>query len=271
MPNYADSLVSLFAKPDYCSITGEHDETERGAMTDEKARPRTTLADRVYQTLFTRISNGEFSTNEKLPAENILSQEFGVSRPVLRVALDRLRDDGLIQSRQGAGSYVRVPLCAPLSFARVETLADIQRCYEVRIALETRAACLAATCHNAAALEDVSRSLDLLRDANATMTHSDDADFAFHLAITKASNNHYFESALLALRDHIYIGMKLHGQALSGDSDKRLESVFDEHTAIHAAISARDGDMASMLMLGHLENSRERLFGGGLVDLRMAE
>ncbi|WP_146586023.1 FadR/GntR family transcriptional regulator [Puniceibacterium confluentis] len=240
-------------------------------MKEEKARSRTTLADRVYHTLFTRISNGEYPTNQKLPPENALSLEFGVSRPVLRAALDRLREEGLIYSRQGAGSYVRIPINAPVGFARVETLADIQRCYEFRITLETKAARLAAERHNTVALEEIARALDLLRDATGSLTHREDADFAFHLAIAKAASNQYFEATLRALRDHIYVGMKLHGQSLMSDGARGLQGVFEEHSAIYAAVAARDPDTASTLMSGHLERSRDRLFGGGLIDLRMPE
>lgn len=51
-------------------------------MTDARAKPRTTLAEKVYHLLFTRISNGEYEVNQKLPPENALSSEFGVSRPI---------------------------------------------------------------------------------------------------------------------------------------------------------------------------------------------
>jgi GntR family transcriptional regulator, transcriptional repressor for pyruvate dehydrogenase complex len=240
-------------------------------MTYEKPRPRPTLADRVYHLLFTRISNGEYPSNQKLPPENALSQEFGVSRPVLRAALDRLREEGLIYSRQGAGSYVRVPITAPVGFARVETLADIQRCYEFRITIETDAARLAAERHTATAAGEIGRALELLRDATGTLQHREDADFAFHLAISKASNNQYFEATMRALRDHINVGMKLHGQSLMNDGARGLQDVLAEHTAIHAAILDRQGAIASDLMRAHLEHSRDRLFGGGLIDLRMAD
>lgn len=238
-------------------------------MKDEKAKPRTTLADKVYHLLFTRISNGEYPANQKLPPENALASEFGVSRPVLRAAMDRLRDEGMIYSRQGAGSYVRIAVNAPVGYARVETLADIQRCYEFRLTLESQAASLAAERHNAASLAEIDRALELLRDATGSMQHREDADFAFHMAIAKGSNNQYFEATLRALRDHINVGMKLHGQSLMNDGAAGLQEVLAEHTAIRLAIAEGRGADAAALMCGHLEHSRDRLFGGGLIDLRM--
>ncbi|AUH65038.1 FadR/GntR family transcriptional regulator [Paracoccus zhejiangensis] len=238
-------------------------------MTYDKAKPRTTLADKVYHLLFTRITNGEYEVNQKLPPENALSVEFGVSRPILRAAMERLRDEGLIYSRQGAGSYVRLPVNAPVGFARVETLADIQRCYEFRLTLESDATRLAAGRRNQSALEEIDRALALLRDATGSMQHREDADFAFHLAIAKASNNQYYEATMRALRDHINVGMKMHGQSLMSDGAKGLEDVLAEHTAIREAIQDKRGEDAARLMRGHIEQSRDRLFGGGLIDLQM--
>lgn len=238
-------------------------------MNDEKPRPRTTLADKVYHLLFTRISNGEYPANQKLPPENALSTEFGVSRPVLRAALDRLREEGMIYSRQGAGSYVRIPVHAPVGYARVETLADIQRCYEFRLTLESETASLAAMRHNAAAMAEIDRALEMMRDATGSLQHREDADFAFHIAIAKATNNQYFEATMRALRDHINVGMKLHGQSLMTDGAKGLQEVLAEHSAIRDAIANGQDKRAAQLMHEHVAHSRDRLFGGGLIDLRM--
>jgi GntR family transcriptional regulator, transcriptional repressor for pyruvate dehydrogenase complex len=238
---------------------------EREGGDGPRAKPG--LADRVYHLLYSRISNGDYPANRKLPSEMTLAEEFGVSRPVLRAALERLREQGLIHSRQGAGSYVREVKTVPLGFARVETIADIQRCYEFRICIETMAARLAAARRNAEALEEIATALSLMQGATDSQTHREDADFAFHLAIAKAANNQYFEASMRALREHIYVGMKLHGQSLMTDGAKALKNVFEEHSAIYAAIRDRDADGAERLMQAHLTHSRDRLFGGTLIDL----
>ena len=233
----------------------------------EGPRPRPGLADRIYHLLYSRIANGNYAVNKKLPSEKALADEFGVSRPVLRAALERLRDQGLIHSRQGAGSYVREVRATPLGFARVETIADIQRCYEFRICIEATAARLAATRRSPGAVAEIQTALSLMDAATDSLTHREDADFAFHLAIAKAANNQYFEASMRALREHIYVGMKLHGQSLMTGGAKGLRDVFEEHSAIFAAIRDGDGDTAERLMRGHLAHSRDRLFGGTLIDL----
>lgn len=70
-----------------------------------------------------------------------------------------------------------------------------------------------------------------------------------------------------ALREHIYVGMKLHGQSLMTDGARGLREVFQEHSAIYAAIRDRDAQTAESLMASHLAHSRDRLFGGTLIDL----
>lgn len=227
------------------------------------------LSDKVYAALKTRITRGDYGPNEKLPAENDLSGQFGVSRPVLRVALEQLREEGLIISRQGAGNFVRVKREPALGFTPVETIADIQRCYEFRLTMEVDSAALAARRRNDAILDEMQRALDLLSDATGSRLHREDADFAFHLAIARASNNQYFAETLKALRDHIYVGMKMHGDALMSDGAAALEHVLGEHRAIYDAISGGDPDHARTVMHEHITHSRERLFGGGMLDLSL--
>ncbi len=240
---------------------------DRNEAASEPTRAKPGLGDRVYHLLYSRISNGDYPANQKLPSEKTLADEFGVSRPIVREALERLREQGIVHSRQGAGSFVREIRTVPLGFARVETIADIQRCYEFRICIETMSARLAAARRDQETLAEIGTALSLMQGATESQTHREDADFAFHLAVAKAANNQYFEASMRALREHIYVGMKLHGQSLMTDGAKALKNVFAEHSAIFSAIRDGDGEAAAELMRGHLVHSRDRLFGGALIDL----
>lgn len=234
----------------------------------ESAKVRS-LVDSVYERLFRSVSRGEFPPGTKLPSENELAISFSVSRPVVRDALQRLRADGVIYSRRGSGSYVReVPSEQYLGFAPIETIADVQRCYEFREVIEPEAAFWAAQRRNEESLADIRQSLERLQRATIGNTHREDLDFEFHLAITRAANNHYCLSAVSALRDQIAVGMRLHGLSLLGPMGK-LEHTFDEHAGIVTAIEARDGEGARRLMAEHLRNSRTRLFGGTGMDLSL--
>lgn len=230
------------------------------------------LSDRIYETLKERIATGVYGSDERLPGEYELAALFDVSRPIVREALERLRGEGLIYSRRGAGSFARPakPAAAmqQLGFAPVETIADIQRCYEFRLTIEPEAAAYAAQRRNDEALARIDAALAMLDDATRQHRHREDADFAFHIAVAKAANNHYHLSALQALRDHIAVGMKLHGLTLMGPTPG-LQRVFAEHTEIYEAILARDSETASTRMRAHLQGSLERLFEGRVLDLSL--
>src|SRR5918996_3117709 len=115
----------------------------------------------IYDGIVGLIVSGEFAENARLPSEVELARRFGASRPVVREALARLRDDGLVISRQGSGSYVtRRPDDAVLRFVPVESIADIQRCFEFRVGLEGVAAALAAARWQDEDLADIQAALE---------------------------------------------------------------------------------------------------------------
>lgn len=245
---------------------------EAGERRDGVSRaPLSPLADRVWRWLVAEIEAGRFAVGQRLPSETELAQRLMVSRPIVRDALHRLREEGVIYSRRGSGSYVaaapaRESSGAGLSFAPVESIADVQRCYEFRLTIEPEAAAWAALRRDETRLRAIQTALEEMRVATAAHEHREDADFRFHIAIAEASNNHYYASAMQALKEHIGVGMKFHGQTLMG-SGRHLEHVYEEHAGIWKAIRARDEAQARRLMTLHLEGSRDRVFGGRMLDL----
>ncbi len=222
--------------------------------------PRKSLADVVFDRMQRAIKSGAYGANERLPTEHELAAEFEVSRPVVREALRRLREQGLIYSRRGAGSFVRsIGLKQPLGFGQLENVADLLNCYEFRLTLEPEAAACAAERHDDATLSAIADALELMRDATNRQSHREDADFQFHLAIAQAAENSYFSIAMEALKDHIAVGMRFHGASVKRETSG-LVRVFDEHSAIFEAIRDRNGAVARDLMRDHLLGSRDRLF-----------
>lgn len=221
---------------------------------------RRSLADVVFDRLQRAIKSGAYRPDERLPTEHDLAAEFEVSRPIVREALRRLREQGLIYSRRGAGSFVRsIGLKQPLGFGQLENVSDLLNCYEFRVTLEPEAAALAAERHDAASLGAISVALEMMRDATNRLSHREDADFLFHLSIALAAENNYFSTAMEALKEHIAVGMRFHGASVKREASG-LTRVFGEHAAIFEAIRDRDGAMARRLMRDHLIGSRERLF-----------
>ena len=217
----------------------------------------------IYEQLFERIVGGEFPVNARLPSETELARRFGASRPVVREALARLRDDGLIVSRQGSGSYVkRRPDQAVLRFVPVGSIADIQRCFEFRAGLEGAAAALAAVRweeHDLAQIKTAFRELEACIEAGQLGV---DADERFHRAVAEATHNPYQILVQTSLQPHIAFGMTLTRNLSLLRAAERLRAVQDEHRAILEAIENRHPDSARAAMQAHIENARRRMFEG---------
>jgi DNA-binding FadR family transcriptional regulator len=217
----------------------------------------------IYDAVFGLIVSGEFPENGKLPSETSLAVRFGASRPVVREALSRLRDDGLIVSRQGSGSYVRRrPDDAVLRFTPMASVADIQRCFEFRVAIEGAAAAFAAQRRDEAELAEIRAAYEAMETCIRTGELGVEADARFHEAVARASHNHYYVSVLISLQPHIARGMHLNRNLSLLHPQARLRLVQDEHAAVLAAIEAREPKAAREAMETHVENARRRMFEG---------
>ncbi len=218
----------------------------------------------LYQVLRGRILEGTYPLSSRLPSEPALCREFGVSRPVVRETLARLRVEGMVVSRQGAGSFVR-----PLSqgqrtvdgFAPVRNLSDVRQCFEFRTAVEGEAAYLAALNRSAEDLAAIGATADTFAAATATGNMADDEDFAFHEAVARANGISFFASVMVSMRHHVMVGMKLAGELSGVGVQERLGLVKAEHRAVVEAIAAGDAERARQTMRDHIESSRRRLFG----------
>ncbi|MFD0979180.1 FadR/GntR family transcriptional regulator [Tropicimonas aquimaris] len=233
----------------------------------ENATPRPartgTLSDHVYENIVAAIADGTYPLGSKLPTEYAMCDQFGVSRPVLRQALRQLREDDVIHSRQGSGSYVkRRPDHAILSFAPVGSIADIQRTFEFRAAVEGEAAYLAAERRTAKDLEAIRAAVAELDRCIRENELGVDADEVLHSAICQASDNHYFVAARQSMRENILAGMNLTRNLSLTKTRQRLDLVQAEHYAILDAIERQDCEGARKAMRAHVENARRRVFEG---------
>lgn len=213
------------------------------------------LSSNVHNQILALIASGAFPLNSRLPAESVLAQRFGASRPVIREALARLRDDGLIVSRQGSGSYVRRRPDMPAPrFGPVISVEDVERRFEFRVGVEGAAAALAAVRAHPEDIADI-RQVHAAMERHAT---SGDACLArnndFHRAIAQATRNAYHLAIQASLQaDHDPPG------GTAPWSEARLWLVREEHLAILEAIEARDSLRARAAMEIHLNNARDRL------------
>jgi GntR family transcriptional repressor for pyruvate dehydrogenase complex len=219
------------------------------------------LRDDVYKNLLQRIVAGEYSSSDRLPGEVALARSVGVSRPVLRHALARLRGEGVIRSRRGAGNFVvRRGAPSTLEFGPLENIPDVHRSLEFRVALESAAARRAAALQDQAGLAQIEQSMQLLEKAVAADGPSVEPDFEFHLAIARATRNRFFVITLQALRAPVLFGIHLTRSLSKRPPAQRLEEVLAEHRRIYRAIRNAEPDAAAQAMAQHVEAGISRLF-----------
>ena len=228
-------------------------------MSEQKAP---NMPARIYSDILNRIIEGEYKEGERLPTEHMLAERFATSRPTVREALAQLRSDGIIATRHGSGTTVmRRPDPDVRRFAPLETLSDIRRCYEYRAVVESGAASLAAQKADDEDIAAIRREWDNLQTIIETSGIGAKDDFAFHMAVARASKNQFFITALSGIQEQMVFSMNLSRNLSLVKSIERQRLVQQEHLEVLEAIQARDAVRASTAMRAHLERAVNRMFG----------
>ncbi len=220
------------------------------------------LTQEVVQRLSDRIRDGRWAPEEKLPKEADLIAEFGVSRTVVREAMSRLQAAGMVETRHGIGTFV-VGLGDGAQFrvspAEISTLRDVIDVLELRIALETEAAGLAAARRTPAQLRAMRSALAAFESASSQGRQAIGPDVQFHLEIARATQNPRFAALMVTLGAAMIPRARLEGeQILTALQRAYLATVHVEHQSILRAIESQDAESARAAMRTHLSNSRER-------------
>ncbi|WP_053079083.1 FadR/GntR family transcriptional regulator [Puniceibacterium sp. IMCC21224] len=228
---------------------------------------RPSLADQIYDQLLGKILKEEFPVHSRLPTEGVLATSYAVSRPTVRAALSRLRDDGIVQSRRGSGSYVlRRPDRELISFVPLESVSDVQRSYEFRIDVEGAAAAWAARRRDEEDLAVMDAAYKVMEQTYQQKALGVDADQRLHLAVARASKNLFFSSVLESLNEQIAFGVKLSRSLTLLDIPGRQELVLAEHRAVLDAIGRRQPELAQATMRHHITAAKDRMFVGTQED-----
>ncbi|GAA2606039.1 FCD domain-containing protein [Streptomyces roseoviolaceus] len=216
------------------------------------------LADQVAATLSEEIESGRLAEGDRLPTEVELVRQLGVSRTVVREALSRLRNAGLIEPRQGIGVFVLPRRTRPLDLEAADTKAKVLQIVEVRRAMEGEAAHLAATRATPLDLARMRQALDAIDAAVGAGGDGVDEDLAFHRSIAESTGNTVMVSTLRYLGDVSRGGIRV-TRANEARRNDFIEAVRAEHHAILAAIEARDAEAARMAARLHMNHAAARL------------
>src|SRR3954471_16900978 len=125
-------------------------------------RPRGTLTDKVAEALVRLIRGGEYPAGSRLPSEKEMAERFGVSRTVVREAVSRLKSEGLVESFQGKGVFVRrrsadVPF--RIDQRATDSVRSVLHIVELRKGIEAEAAALAAARRSEAEVKEIRRAV----------------------------------------------------------------------------------------------------------------
>jgi GntR family transcriptional regulator, transcriptional repressor for pyruvate dehydrogenase complex len=215
------------------------------------------LSELVRAQLEEAILSGKVKVNEQLPTETDLGVSFGVSRTVIREALQRLEGQGLVHSRIGSGSYV-----SPYPMERMTTVLrrfaalnphaeSFMNLLDLRIVIETETCGRLAERQDADAISDLRVLVKRMAQNRKQLDEFAKADMGFHLRISEAAGNPFFPIILEPLKDL--------GKAYSlatYETDEIIERTCQEHRGILQAVEDGDVETARTRMRDHIAFSR---------------
>jgi len=213
---------------------------------------RSPLVEQAIERLRGQIASGAWPVGSRLPSEATLAAQLGVGRSTVREAIRALASTGMVESRQGAGTFVRpAPALEPGLETRLRRAAVLD-VYEVRHALDLQAARLAAARRDAGDLARLDHALQRRQAALAVAKDAAfvEADLAFHQAVADAAHNpvltELFASFTSALREAIFDTV----------ADRELHvDANAAHLDLAAAIRAGDPEAASAATSAHLDTT----------------
>lgn len=215
---------------------------------------RIRLSDQVAEQLRAMIADKQYPPGSKLPVESKLAAYFGVSRITIREAVRRLDIMGIVEVRQGAGTFVReitpnayIKTLLPMLSMDNNSLNDI---FEVRQVIECKSAELAAINATAEDLAQVKQPLSKMSEAIRTgkLRQYNELDLQFHYAVAKCTHNQILITLQELLSDLVEGSISMGLTPLNA-----LEHSVIFHRKIYEAIAKRDSVSASGLMNAHIE------------------
>lgn len=234
-------------------------------------RRRETLSGKLIRTISERIEAGQYRIGDRLPSEQEMIEEFGVSRTVVREAIANLKANGTVNTVQGLGAFVVRP-DKPSTFqieeaANLTVAQEMLRVLELRFAVECEAVALAARRRSETHLETLRKTLDDMRQIASAETDQAEAgekaalaDIAFHRAIAEATGNPHFLRLFNHLGEYMLSRSRMQTFKFGGGSvNEYLLRTLAEHERIYQAIEAQDADTARAALRLHLAGSRDRL------------
>ncbi|RJQ57785.1 MAG: FadR family transcriptional regulator [Desulfobacteraceae bacterium] len=211
------------------------------------------IPDVLYKQMVSLITSGQIRPGERFPSERDLALELGVSRQSVREAIYRAKAAGLIEVKQGGGTFVisslRGNLKLPLSMLLEGQAEKIFEFLEIRKLIESWCAEKASSAALAADLKRIEGTLKRMHKAKLATGGWEKADLDFHSAIAAATHN------VLAM--HIMEGLKesfheyFRAKKFTTRSERK-DSILKQHERIFEAVREKNPREARKRALEHL-------------------
>ncbi|WP_431803681.1 FadR/GntR family transcriptional regulator [Halobacillus andaensis] len=221
------------------------------------------VSERVEEQLESFIRSGTYQPGEKLPSVRELCDLFDVGRSAVRDAITSLKGKGLVESRQGEGTYLCHFDSTKLldQFLFLPNVKDIEALFQVREMLEAGIVKLAAQHRTEEDLQAIEKSVTEMKTKGGEDQGL--SDYQFHLCIARASGNHI----LYQLMEFISSSTKksmigFHG-AIALDP-LLLKEVIQQHERILEHIRAGESEQSGEAMVDHLEFVRNFMKKGDI-------
>ena len=214
---------------------------------------RNNLVDMVFEALKDTILAGDSSAGDRLPTQDILADEFGVSRTVIREAVNKLSSLGLVESRQGQGTFIRSPdvnaIMSPMLNALHLDETSTAELIEVRYFLERMVARLAAKRIRPQQVAEIEEIIQRMRlnVAGGNIEEFSRADFAFHQKLAFITQNRVLMRILETIRE-----MQCQFLLTFSRTEGAAERAIEFHTRILQAVAAGNAAKAEKEMELHL-------------------
>lgn len=213
------------------------------------------VSDQAYEQIRDLIFRGQLKPGEQIMPERELAQALGVSRPSVREAIKQLVTMGLLEHRQGQGTFVRSiqdqrglnPLAAMIE-GHSPTLEEL---LEVRMGLEGQAVTLAAQRATPEDIQVLEQALTHMLEENKEGRLGIEEDVSFHMAIAYATKNTVQVHIMKTFYDLLHYGIKENLHYLYEDP-ANLSIIGQQHTAIFQAIKAHEPEAAYAAMKQHI-------------------
>lgn len=218
------------------------------------------IYEEVAEAILHMIQTGQLKPGDKLDSVQQLAENFQVGRAAIREALTALRAMGLIEMKQGEGTYVRefdpAMLSFPISTAILMSKEDVAHLLEVRKLLEVGAAGLAALKRTEEDLRAMQSALTQMREVIGDEELGEQADFLFHMAIAAATKNPLLVSLMNNVSGMMMETMRETRRIWLFAKQATTEQLLEDHIAIFEAIREQNIELAQERMkdhLGHVE------------------